>query len=318
MTETHIGGWPPQKQSLEELYWRRRLSLKQIGVIFGKDSSSVLQLLKQYKIRTRDLSEAMTKYPKRPSSGNLEAKSYLLGPRAGDLYAARHGKSIRVTVSTTHPAMIELIRNVFERYGRVVVAPKFLQKWNQFEWEVYNYLHPSFGFLLERPAIVVGRFLSFLAGFFDAKGAISIGKQHRSRTTRVSLEVCSGDHDLLCSILTQLRRLGYHPCLPEKPARRKGEIKGYGPYNADFWRLSINRKEEVLKLLSSLPIRHKEKTMKRELAIECHPSSWNDIAHRVRALRLSVKAEVSASVDEARRTYLNKRQNICGNHSPVV
>lgn len=289
---------------LDELYWARRFSLKQVGAFFGKDAKSVWRLMKKKGVRTRSISEAMTRYAKRPFLEDPDEKAYLLGLRAGDLYVRKHGGSIRATVSTTHPAMVELIRRVFEKYARVVVIPKFLKKWNQFEWEVYSLLHSSFEFLLTKGVEANESFLSFLAGFFDAEGSISIRKQPGSTRSRVVLEISSNDLRLLKFFHVQLRKLGYHPNLPSKPARTKGEIIGYGPYTQSFWRLSITRTCEALKLLSYLPIKHKEKVLKRELAIQCHGKPWKDVSEQIKALRQAIKKEVKVCIEEAEKAYL--------------
>jgi len=275
-----------------------------VGAFFGKDAKSVWRLMRKKGVRTRSVSEAMTRCAKRPFSGDPDEKAYLIGLRAGDLYVSKHGGSIRATVSTTHLAMIELIRRVFGKYARVVATPKFLKKWNQFEWEVYSLLHSSFEFLLTKRVEANESFLSFLAGFFDAEGSISIRRQSSSTTTRVVLEISSNNLRLLKFFHVQLRRLGYHPKLPSKPARTKGEIIGYGPYTRSFWRLSITRTYEAVKLLSSLPIKHKEKVLKRELAIQCHDKPWKDVSEQIKALRQTIKKEVKICIEEAKKAYL--------------
>jgi len=184
----------------------------------------------------------MTRYEKLPFSSHPCEKAYLLGLSTGDFHTARHGLSIRATVSTTHPAMIDLVTSLLGRYGRVVASPKFLEKWNQFEWEVYGYLHASFEFLLQPLEIPDEAFLCFFAGFFDAEGTISIFKQHQSTTTSLKVEVSSCNRSLLLLIAGKLRQIGYDIYLPETPVRHKGEVIGYGPYNENFWRLSLKVK----------------------------------------------------------------------------
>lgn len=300
--------WPPSNDVLEELYWAKRFSLKQVGELFGKDAKSIWRLMRKKSIRTRSVSEAMTKYAKWSFSGDSDEKAYLLGLRAGDLYVRRHGGSIRATVSTTHPAMIELIKQVFGKYARVVVAPKFLKKWNQFEWEVYSLLHSSFEFLLTKRVQANESFLSFLAGFFDAEGSISIRRQSGSTRTRVVLEISSNNLRLLRFFYVKLRRLGYHPNLPSKPARSKGDMIGYGPYTKNLWRLSVTRTDEAVKLLSSLPIKHKEKVLKKEIAIQCHDKPWKDVSAQAEDLRQTVKKEVKTCINEAKKAYLTRHK----------
>jgi hypothetical protein len=310
--------WPPSREALREIYWNRRLSLHKIGILFGKSASSVLQEMRKQGVGTRTLSEAMTVFEKLPFSNDPNEKAYLQGLRAGDLHTARHGLSIRATVSTTHPAMLELVKDLFGRYGRVVASPKFLRKTNQFEWEIYGYLHASFDFLVKPLEVTDESFLSFFAGFFDAEGTIYIFKQHRSTTTGLRVEVSSCNRDLLLLIAEKLRRMGYGAYLPEKPVRKKGETIGYGPYNEDFWRLCLTRSDEALKLLRSLPLRHREKVARKELALRCRKMPWVDVANQVQALRASIEAEVNECVQAAERTYLNRHRKMIEAASPVV
>jgi len=252
--------------------------------------------------------EAMTWYDKNPFSGELDERAYLLGLRAGDLYVRKHGRSVKITVSTTHPAMIEPMQEVFGKYARVVLTPKFIRKWKQLKWEVYSLLHPSFEFFLTKTIGTNESFLSFFAGFFDAEGSISIRRQSRSTTTRIVMEVSSNDLGLLTFFDDQLRKLGYNPCFPSKLAHMVGDVVGYGPYTQNFWRLYVNRTKEAVKLLSSLPIKHREKMLKRELAIQYHSKPWKDVSLRVRALRQRIREEVRMCVKEAKRTYLTRHK----------
>lgn len=241
--------------------------------------------MKKSGVRTRSLSASMTKYEKKPFLGNEEERGYLLGLRAGDLYAVAHGQSVRAVISTTHPAMVALMHSIFDKYGAVKTIPKPLPD-SAFEWEVYAYLHPSFGFLCDKAARPSGAFLSFFAGFFDSEGTISIGPQHKSKTTSVRLDLDNCDLPLLSWCFDELAKLGYHPTMLNHPIRRKGTVVGYGPYGSDFWRLSIMRKSDALKLLSALPLRHGERLAMKELALRLHMMPWESVMPTVRGLRV--------------------------------
>lgn len=300
------------------MYWDRKLSLQKIGNLFGKSGSSVYREMKKQGISVRSLSEAMTKFEKHPFSNDAHEEAYLAGLSIGDFHTAWHGLSVRATVSTTHPAMMELVTSLLGKYSRVVAAPKYLERWNQFEWEVYSYLHKSFDFLLRPLEISNETFLSFFAGFFDAEGTIYIFKQHKSSTTGLRIEVSSCNKELLLLISEKLRSLGYHVHLPDRPVRRRGENIGYGPYADDFWRLSVSRSDEALRILKSIPLRHREKVAKKELAITSRNMPWVEVAPQVLTIRLSIKSEVRDCVKAAERTYLNKHEKLPEAISPVV
>ena len=132
------------------------------------------------------------------------------------------------------------------------------------------------------------------------------------------LEVSSCNKDLLSLITKELCRIGYAAHLSEKPVRRKGEAIGYGPYNEDFWRLSLTRSDEVPMLLRSLPLRHREKVAKKELAVRSRNMPWVDVANQVQALRGLIETEVHDCVEAAERIYLNRHRKMIETASPLV
>jgi hypothetical protein len=159
--------------------WIRRYqngeSLKQIA---GDrvDPVSVFNHLHKRGIKLRDKVEAqikaVTKHKKRPFSGDLCEKAYLIGLARGDLYVTRHGRAIRVKTGTTHPAMAELFISLFGKYGPVYLYPR-KDKLAGFEWSLDSDLDSSFDFLVDIPKDIprwiVNRkaFLrNYLAGFF--------------------------------------------------------------------------------------------------------------------------------------------------------
>ena len=68
--------------------------------------------LKREKVEIRDKLEALikatTKHERKPFEGSEAERWYMIGLRYGDLHVMRHGKAIRVRVTTTHPAMAQL------------------------------------------------------------------------------------------------------------------------------------------------------------------------------------------------------------------
>lgn len=258
-------------------------------------------------VRGRTLPESMTKFPKAPFSGAPDDRAYPLGLRAGDLFATVHGRCIGATVSTTHPSMAGLINVLFDDYGHVIRRPKFLRKWNTFEWEVYVYLHPSFSFLRNKPGVIHEPFFAFLAGFFDAEGCINIKPQSGSKTTRISLELSNNNLPLLRLCAERLRSLGYSATIPPRPYHEVGEAVGLGPYNKACWRLSISRRADAISLLSSLKLRHEEKVRKKTMALQSHNRLWCDVAPLVKEFRSALDVEVNEGVERARESYLTKK-----------
>ena len=62
---------------------------------------------------------AVSKYQRTPFSGDKLERAYLMGLRYGDLHAVRHGRAIRVRVSTTHPAPWPSFSNPHSRGTRM-------------------------------------------------------------------------------------------------------------------------------------------------------------------------------------------------------
>ena len=153
--------------------------------------------------------------------------------------------------------MLELFEECFEKYGHVHKYP------NKDVWKIYAYLDDSFDFLLEKPKRIQNDikdggkiFMSFLAGYADGEGTLTITPNNKKNVIRWFI-IGSEDIGILRDIKGKLTEDGYHLTL--HITARKGEKRGYGTLSKDLWRLGIYRKDEVLKLLRELPLRHKDK-----------------------------------------------------------
>jgi len=135
------------KETLQELYWEKKLSAKQIGKKFGTNHRRILKKMKKAGIASRSLSEARTKKFKAPFTGDLNEKAYLLGLRAGDFYAKQQHISIRMQTMSTHPAQVELLRKAIEKYGETKTYYS-KNKAREDEWFIYADLDRSFEFLV--------------------------------------------------------------------------------------------------------------------------------------------------------------------------
>ena len=74
------------------------------------------------------------------------------------------------------------------------------------------------------------------------------------------------------------------------------------------WKVEINRKNDVFKLLSSLPIKHSEKIMRRQLAFQLKDTAkfGEDAKPKVLALRHEIKEEVRQCIQKAEIEYKSK------------
>ncbi len=266
VTETMVDEWVGRYQAGE--------SLKNIA---GGALSpvTVFLYLRRREVQLRDKVEAqiqaVTKYERRPFLGDDVEKAYLAGLRYGDLHVVRHGRAIRVRVSTTHPAMASLFKSLFSPYGFVHEYPRVANLMG-FEWTMECDLDPSFEFLLRKltiPELASLRseeFLAFISGVSDAEGSIYL---HRKKSGRGSeFSISNKDHALLSIIKKHLEERGFHPSLEMKTQnsmrlgyRAEGEIEV----------LQLYRQEEVCGLLESLPLRHPEKVAKKSVVLSAGP-----------------------------------------------
>jgi hypothetical protein len=193
--------------------YQRGESLKQIagGLV---SPVSVFNHLQKRVVELRDKVEAQIKtvtlHEKKPFTQDLRKQAYLVGLAKGDLAAIRHGRAIRVRMSTTHPEMTNLFRKLFSTHGPIYEYPKE-SPLTGYEWSLDCDLDASFYFLLNANELARrfiesdDLFFSFLAGFFDADGSIYYHRKKARGAFEFSLT--NSDEDLLKRIQQKLLRL---------------------------------------------------------------------------------------------------------------
>jgi hypothetical protein len=285
---------------LEELYWKKRLSSEQMARLLGlKHSKTVRKILARHGIRRRTLSEAMTKYQKTPFGGEPHIRSYMLGLRAGDVYAQRTHKVIRVQTTTTHPAQVEMMRRTFGPFSHVGTYKFFNRNAVSrptHEWYVYCDLHPSFDWLLTKPAEMPEEamkndelFWHFLAGYADSEASWKILKNHENNV-RFVLRIMSQDKAILKQMHQKLRALGYGSLLYFDT---KAGPRPRGPRsNADTYALMVYHRSCLLRMCRKLlPLsRHPEKIRQMQFILDHKDSRrWSDVKDIILALRADIK-----------------------------
>ncbi|MDG6925494.1 MAG: hypothetical protein JRN09_02975, partial [Nitrososphaerota archaeon] len=309
VTEEMVDDWVKRYEAGE--------SLKQIA---GNELSPVTVFLhlKKRGIQLRDKIEAqivaVSKHKKTPFSGDILEKARMLGFVRGDAWVTRHGRAIRVRGGSTHPAFLGLFKGLFGNYGPAYVYPKEA-KLTGYEWCIDVDLDRSFNFLLEGPeesnrlvASDTDFFLNFLAGFFDAEGSIYYHKKYDGGAFELSIK--NMDIHLLELLNNKLQSLGYSSNLSVSRQEEKGRcVQG-----ADhIWSIRVWRRDDVVRLLASLPLMHSEKIAKREIAsrLPTWPSkeSRAEVLSKWEQLLQSIKKEVKENIEEARETMMTS-----GNH----
>jgi len=257
----------PSKNELIRFYINKKLSTWEIEKKYGYCRGTIHRKLKEFRIKTRDRADSHIIYKRTNFSENLIEKAYLIGFRLGDLGVRKiypNSKTICVASGSTIKEQIDLIKGLFERYGKV-----WIQKTKDNKINIQTNLNESFSFLLSKefPKWVSNNketFFSFLAGFSDAEGCIS----KSNKLDYYSLSVC--DDSILNIIKNNLNKFGIK-CKKLYFNKRKGKqtFEKY-KFNHDYWSLRIYDKNNLLKLLTELKpyTKHKNKVKALNIAID--------------------------------------------------
>lgn len=262
------------KNRIKFLYEKQGKSSTHLAKIYSCSFKTILNRFREYNIKTRDISEAHTKYPKRNFSGDLIEKAYLIGFRIGDLHIRKYeqnGKIVSAQCASTHPEQIALIRNLFRKYGYVRITRPNKKRVIRIECA----LNSTFSFLLNKkdkiePWILCNDklFFVFLAGYIDAEGDIGVYSNNAA-----SFRIGTYDKNILSQIQNKLinrgidsrltldRPKGSKVNLPEEDRHSNKEYKT----NRDFWRLAVYKKKALLKLFNRITPYFRHPRMKNGL-----------------------------------------------------
>ena len=209
--------------------------------------------------------KAVSRHEKRPFSGDENEKAYLMGLRYGDLHVVKHGRAVRVRVSTTHPAMADLFESLFSPYGHVLRYPR-KARLVAFEWTLECDLDGSFEFFLLKPSLPIldnltdSQFMDFLAGLFDAEGSVFLHKKRGRHNPEVV--ITNSDRLLVGFVFARLRGLGYSANVQwRRQQYSRDGISG----ESIMGRVTVWRFKEVQEILKPMPIRHVERTSKAQV-----------------------------------------------------
>ena len=307
---------------IQYLHHERGISLTDIGKRVGKSSGYMSYLARALGIQPRDFEESRLKaikekrrkYERKPFDGTDQDKAYLLGLRHGDLSVSRpFGHAISVSTSTTHPAMAELFERLFSPSGHVYQYPRYKKDTQSYEWNVQTILDESFEFLLcdmktcwDWVATKEATILSYLAGICDAEGSVDI---HRNaRVTAIVLCTYNTNVNLLEYIKERIQQLGYRPRGLYLDKRKGSRTSKYNiEHRKDYWHIGVLDFDQSQSLLRRLPLRHREKIARKELALSLKRGDyWKDVKPRVKALSRSILAERRRFVHDAEILYTQR------------
>lgn len=244
------------EKRLSDLYFGKRLSLKEMGHLLGYTPSGIFGVFRRYGVKLRNGSQSSKYHFLRfDFNGDNSQKAYMIGFRLGDLHVRRSGKIIKVGGGTTKLDQINLFKNLFSHYGVVYIGNQDKKG----AWHPEVSLNQSFNFLLpkyERIPLSIRRsktyFLNFLAGYTDAEG--NIGCYPRGR-----LKITSYDYGILKDTGLCLKKFfGISPVyFLEKTDRVT--------HNKDALSLTLNSRGDLYKILTLLKPLLKHKKRKKNL-----------------------------------------------------
>ncbi len=260
---------------------------------------------------------------RKPFDGTRLDRAYLQGFARGDLDVRRVSSlALMISSTTTHPDFVSLFESLFRRYGPVYFYPIHDDE-RGYRWKVAARLDNSFAFMLPEQSSKYPRyrtrdeFFAWLAGPVDSDG--SVGIIHGEEYARVHLQVANEDIELLRHIRTELSKGGYHPDGPYL-TRSKGYVTPAWniEYKGDMHYLLLQRYDEVTEVLGMLPLRHKERCLRRDLVLRLgKPLRWSRWSSEVRSLRSQIRNGVKAYERKAEEAY-NKANHKRRRESPTL
>ena len=236
------------REKLTKLYLDDGLSTWEIEQRYMYPRSTVYRKLLEYGIRPRSLAKSHIVYSRKSFSGDPAEKAYIVGFAIGDLRARTVGKNtetVHVDCGSTKLEQINLIKKLFEKYGRVWISKPNTKGKIQIE----AFLDRSFDFLLDlRTEIHTwilnsnDYFAPFLAGFTDAEGSFSI------YDGMAVYQLGNYNQELLFSIHRKLAKIGIN-CPQPYEDKTKGYVTKHGyVHSQNYWHLRIHKKSSLLQL----------------------------------------------------------------------
>lgn len=243
----HLGLTKPvnlSKSGLIYLYDQKQLSVEKIARIIGRSKGAIERKIKKYGVKTRGTANRIPyKYRKVDFDGSRSNQAYIIGFRLGDLNVYLRKQTIMVRCSTTIYAQIQLIRNLFKKYGGVHVS-----RAKRGTYEINCFLNQSFNFLVPKhrkiPAWIQNKkeyFFSFWTGYVDAEGYID--------TKRRGFQVQTQQKEIIFDSYKCLNRYEIS-CNCPRLSRKAGSISKAGVRNnEDCWRINLYKRNEVEKFI---------------------------------------------------------------------
>lgn len=303
---------------ITNLYSQEQMSLRRLARKFISNKRTIHKILEENGVKVRSDDEAVrlanTKHKKSSFSGNACERAYMMGLIEGDITPNQKSKyTLRLTVSSTRSALVDLVKDVFEKYGPIYIyATKnniTNYKWNMTVELDYN----SFSFLMNSKVESIkcnkNLMFSFISGLVDSDGSLFIRKIEKY--FQYVLRIYNENLHLLKTIQHFLEKEKFNTSL--QLFSKRGEIrKTKGKvliYNNDYYVLEILRKKDLIRLLPLLSIKHPEKLLWKDKVRYIKSKEfklWNEIEDDVECLRKYINKIYEKGLTEAKDTFESK------------
>ncbi len=252
-------------EELHRLYVERQFTFVEIAKQYKCSPVTIHKRLKRCGISARPAGGSVYEYPKKDFDGSLQEKAYLIGFRLGDLHVEEGNWAIRIRCTSTHQEQIDLVHDLFEKYGGVWIS----QPREKRGTGITAHLNRSFEFLIPREDKIADWILSdenlfaaFLAGYVDAEGSFIISGG------RAYFKVDSGDRGILFQAWMRLTEIGIRFSEPRLVRPAGTWIRQFHlSSRRDIWRLTSERKETLHQFCELLEpfLRHRKRVRDMEL-----------------------------------------------------
>lgn len=320
---------------LDYLHNTRGLSLNDVAKLVGNKTSGYTSwVCRQLGVERRPFEEARLKGirekrrkdERKPFDGTDEDKAYLLGLRHGDLSVSRPWNGVvRVSTSTTHPAMAELSHKLFEPYGHVYQIPRYKKDTKTYEWNLHVVLDDSFSFLFlgfdaAKDCVKESnvKIIAYLSGFLDAEGSILVTRNIRGGVV-IFVDYFNEYRPILEWISDRAHELGVGTSIRLNKSIGPGTTGFHLNHNKEYWQMPIFSAKRIQGFIRILKLRHPEKLSRREISLSIKDGmKFQDIADRIVALRTAIKNDVKRFVKLAEEEDLKKHPDTSRNTGMVA
>jgi hypothetical protein len=219
--------------------------------------------MREFGIEPISRSIIQSKYVKKNFRGGSILKASMIGFRLGDLNVYKtssRSEVIIVRCHTTSQDQVDIMNKLFSKYGQVSINKS--KKNNSFS--VNCFLNNSFEFLLPKHDLVDNWIskddkcsLSFAAGYIDAEANIGVYND------RARFKIDSYDKNIIFWFFSWFKKNSIicpAPRLIGKKNQVYDSAHGY-KYNKDLWRLRVNERQSLEKLLKIIKpyLKHKKR-----------------------------------------------------------